>query len=156
MLYLSTDGFIFCIFFFFKQKTAYEMRISDWSSDVCSSDLYLNEPRRVEEHGGGAIIIAAERDILDADEVANMLHRPGDARGRGVADRGVPIAVAAHAAGRGDAPDMFRGHVAGYLAPTLSAASARADPACRHLSAIAYTRRGCPPDCETSCLPIPS
>src|SRR3546814_6578760 len=26
--------------FFFKQKTAYEMRISDWSSDVCSSDLY--------------------------------------------------------------------------------------------------------------------
>src|SRR3546814_9309542 len=29
----------FVVFFFFKQKTAYEMRISDWSSDVCSSDL---------------------------------------------------------------------------------------------------------------------
>src|SRR3546814_13161554 len=29
------------LFFFFKQKTAYEMRISDWSSDVCSSDLPL-------------------------------------------------------------------------------------------------------------------
>src|SRR3546814_5566683 len=29
----------FIFFFFFKQKTAYEMRISDWSSDVCSSDL---------------------------------------------------------------------------------------------------------------------
>src|SRR3546814_20059693 len=29
-------------FFFFKQKTAYEMRISDWSSDVCSSDLQLD------------------------------------------------------------------------------------------------------------------
>src|SRR3546814_2924890 len=29
----------FCLFLFFKQKTAYEMRISDWSSDVCSSDL---------------------------------------------------------------------------------------------------------------------
>src|SRR3546814_8790515 len=28
-----------CLFFFFKQKTAYEVRISDWSSDVCSSDL---------------------------------------------------------------------------------------------------------------------
>src|SRR3546814_3946966 len=28
------------IFFFFKQRTAYEMRISDWSSDVCSSDLF--------------------------------------------------------------------------------------------------------------------
>src|SRR3546814_4994707 len=30
---------MWCCFFFFKQKTAYEMRISDWSSDVCSSDL---------------------------------------------------------------------------------------------------------------------
>src|SRR3546814_4471740 len=30
------------LFFFFKQKTAYEMRISDWSSDVCSSDLGTN------------------------------------------------------------------------------------------------------------------
>src|SRR3546814_15207816 len=29
-----------CCIFFFKQKTAYEMRISDWSSDVCSSDLF--------------------------------------------------------------------------------------------------------------------
>src|SRR3546814_9216225 len=34
--------FYWCMsFFFFKQKTAYEMRISDWSSDVCSSDLSL-------------------------------------------------------------------------------------------------------------------
>src|SRR3546814_5913770 len=33
-----------CIYiFFFKQKTAYEMRISDWSSDVCSSDLVSND-----------------------------------------------------------------------------------------------------------------
>src|SRR3546814_9568770 len=31
------------MFFFFKQKTAYEMRISDWSSDVCSSDLFHSE-----------------------------------------------------------------------------------------------------------------
>src|SRR3546814_9228256 len=34
---------LYCLcyfFFFFKQKTAYEMRISDWSSDVCSSDLF--------------------------------------------------------------------------------------------------------------------
>src|SRR3546814_1799618 len=34
----------FCIFFF-KQKTAYEMRISDWSSDVCSSDLLRLRPK---------------------------------------------------------------------------------------------------------------
>src|SRR3546814_3988578 len=32
-------SFTLFFFFFFKQKTAYEMRISDWSSDVCSSDL---------------------------------------------------------------------------------------------------------------------
>src|SRR3546814_8020072 len=32
------------VFFFFKQKTAYEMRISDWSSDVCSSDLLNPSP----------------------------------------------------------------------------------------------------------------
>src|SRR3546814_10108397 len=30
---------MYAVFFFFKQKTAYEIRISDWSSDVCSSDL---------------------------------------------------------------------------------------------------------------------
>src|SRR3546814_9533861 len=34
-------GILGLCFFFFKQKTAYEMRISDWSSDVCSSDLLL-------------------------------------------------------------------------------------------------------------------
>src|SRR3546814_11253179 len=37
---MSSTCFVWCVcFFFFKQKTAYEMRISDWSSDVCSSDL---------------------------------------------------------------------------------------------------------------------
>src|SRR3546814_3236930 len=35
-------------FFFFKQKTAYEMRISDWSSDVCSSDLTERYPNMLE------------------------------------------------------------------------------------------------------------
>src|SRR3546814_11057927 len=35
------------MFFFFKQKTAYEMRISDWSSDVCSSDLPFDQFCRV-------------------------------------------------------------------------------------------------------------
>src|SRR3546814_9426017 len=42
LVYLCIE-YMFCIaifyFFFFKQKTAYDMRISDWSSDVCSSDL---------------------------------------------------------------------------------------------------------------------
>src|SRR3546814_2480042 len=44
--------------FFFKQKTAYEMRISDWSSDVCSSDLPLarDSVRRVRSAQGHALI----------------------------------------------------------------------------------------------------
>src|SRR3546814_2957782 len=54
------------LFFFFKQKTAYEMRISDWSSDVCSSDLHPQiavmgagraraapDPRAGPRHGDG-------------------------------------------------------------------------------------------------------
>src|SRR3546814_118007 len=41
------------MFFFFKQKTAYEMRISDWSSDVCSSDLGL----------AGRIIVRGDRPL---------------------------------------------------------------------------------------------
>src|SRR3546814_9132879 len=36
---ISFNVCLLVVFFFFKQKTAYEMRISDWSSDVCSSDL---------------------------------------------------------------------------------------------------------------------
>src|SRR3546814_1016196 len=39
------------LFLFFKQKTAYEMRISDWSSDVCSSDLAARHVRCVGERG---------------------------------------------------------------------------------------------------------
>src|SRR3546814_4690742 len=38
-------GYFVC--FFFKQKTAYEMRISDWSSDVCSSDLLIFADRQL-------------------------------------------------------------------------------------------------------------
>src|SRR3546814_12247333 len=41
------------MFFFFKQKTAYEMRISDWSSDVCSSDLDIGVTEYFRALGGG-------------------------------------------------------------------------------------------------------
>src|SRR3546814_8636926 len=41
-------------FFFFKQKTAYEMRISDWSSDVCSSDLVAAPGLLAAEGASGA------------------------------------------------------------------------------------------------------
>src|SRR3546814_2906117 len=38
------------VFFFFKQKTAYEMRISDWSSDVCSSDLNIKWTKKNQDN----------------------------------------------------------------------------------------------------------
>src|SRR3546814_2873596 len=46
-------GCVVCSFFFFKQKTAYEMRISDWSSDVCSSDLLVVTKARSSSVGPG-------------------------------------------------------------------------------------------------------
>src|SRR3546814_17688029 len=49
---------LFCCLFFFKQKTAYEMRISDWSSDVCSSDL-------VEFPDGKQIIILSKGRLVN-------------------------------------------------------------------------------------------
>src|SRR3546814_8682311 len=60
-----TDHKIVCLFFF-KQKTAYEMRISDWSSDVCSSDLYfrLTADRRL-LFGAGASYSATTPVGLD-------------------------------------------------------------------------------------------
>src|SRR3546814_4114530 len=45
---ICTLGYILH-FFFFKQKTAYEMRISDWSSDVCSSDLFETGDAAIQE-----------------------------------------------------------------------------------------------------------
>src|SRR3546814_7736479 len=67
---------IFCmllLFFFFKQKTAYEMRISDWSSDVCSSDLQATKADydrlpEIKDHKTrvyGAMIAQLDRRIGD-------------------------------------------------------------------------------------------
>src|SRR3546814_6016828 len=47
--------FRFCEYFFFKQKTAYEMRISDWSSDVCSSDLVVHAQQHRPALGGDQV-----------------------------------------------------------------------------------------------------
>src|SRR3546814_5208571 len=50
------------MFFFFKQKTAYEMRISGWSSDVCSSDLGpFGMPHQVREAGEDLVVGAGDR-----------------------------------------------------------------------------------------------
>src|SRR3546814_6405375 len=61
-------------FFFFKQKTAYEMRISDWSSDVCSSDL-----RTALEHLAG-IALPGVLFALVANQAAKQEHRQGNIR----------------------------------------------------------------------------
>src|SRR3546814_6201417 len=52
--------------FFFKQKTAYEMRISDWSSDVCSSDLARRHRADLGAHLGGEGGVRGLLDLLDA------------------------------------------------------------------------------------------
>src|SRR3546814_8221936 len=61
-----------CWFFFFKQKTAYEMRISDWSSDVCSSDLVdgvlrevMAPPRQLAARLVSRIKVMAKLDIAE-------------------------------------------------------------------------------------------
>src|SRR3546814_9213864 len=55
-----------CFFFFFKQKTAYEMRISDWSSDVCSSDLGGLE-RHFQDFSNEVINSPVMRSLIDTD-----------------------------------------------------------------------------------------
>src|SRR3546814_8965213 len=66
-----------CVFFFFfKQKTAYEMRISDWSSDVCSSDLHLVlEERSIEDlaHNHGLFGVAGPSARAPGVEVAGRI-----------------------------------------------------------------------------------
>src|SRR3546814_15023759 len=73
-------------FFFFKQKTAYEMRISDWSSDVCSSDLLSKQagfPLHIEHEGfeetgidpGGREFGRGETEVAAAKEPGRQLSR---------------------------------------------------------------------------------
>src|SRR3546814_12645935 len=85
------------VFFFFKQKTAYEVRISDWSSDVCSSDvdvLHAVDMQAARGHVGGdqdlelaLLELAQQRFALllrhvarqHADPVTGAFERAGDA-----------------------------------------------------------------------------
>src|SRR3546814_9693090 len=70
MRLLLFDCYI-CFFFFFKQKTAYDMRISDWSSDVCSSDLGLSGLTRAFFYAGAKNLLVSHWPLLD--EVAPRL-----------------------------------------------------------------------------------
>src|SRR3546814_7064290 len=84
------------LFFFFNQKTAYEMRISDWSSDVCSSDLV-------------GLKLAHRVKIAAAMGVGDTLRRPGAARGKAQAGRRVFVEIAPRTiARRGEDERRFR------------------------------------------------
>src|SRR3546814_2587156 len=69
------------IFFFFKQKTAYEMRISDWSSDVCSSDLdqanALPRTRRRKCHDMLGSVVAKIATALTPKKYARIARQAG-------------------------------------------------------------------------------
>src|SRR3546814_9765107 len=62
---------LFC-FFFFKQKTAYEMRISDWSSDVCSSDLAARRRPLTRLRPGDRLAEGSAAGGLPADPPAGL------------------------------------------------------------------------------------
>src|SRR3546814_3187129 len=81
LFFVSLVMFFVFVFFFFKQKTAYEMRISDWSSDVCSSDLLARFlPRHArEDFGRGLCFAPPERHAAPRKSVRY--------RGRDAADR---------------------------------------------------------------------
>src|SRR3546814_3206377 len=76
---------LYVLFFFFKQKTAYELRISDWSSDVCSSDLQSNllpieEGSAVLVEGEGIVGPAIPQILHDIDELARPFVRSEERR----------------------------------------------------------------------------
>src|SRR3546814_2424783 len=86
MIYFLCVDVSWCFFFFFKQKTAYEMRISDWSSDVCSSDLGAGKVcvtgLLIDQRNGGATTRGGDGGgnaggaIADDDEIKIMGHAP--------------------------------------------------------------------------------
>src|SRR3546814_1084344 len=68
-------------FFFFKQKTAYEMRISDWSSDVCSSDLGRNRIYHTRDRTRLKLALRGKRLGLQLAEICSLIDMydgPGD------------------------------------------------------------------------------
>src|SRR3546814_660031 len=89
------------MFFFFKQKTAYEMRISDWSSDVCSSDLLdkrLGEARYLAGEAYSIADIAAwpwtrrpENQGVDRDALPNYTRWFDEIAERPAVQRGVKV-----------------------------------------------------------------
>src|SRR5213075_3302026 len=79
---IMLDLIILCFFFFFKQKTAYEITRRDWSSDVCSSDLYVN----LILHGGNGSFLGSNFTVLGLDGAERLLAREPGPRARKLQD----------------------------------------------------------------------
>src|SRR3546814_7879585 len=80
--------FVLSLFFFFKQKTAYEMRISDWSSDVCSSDLAASALRPMV-----LIVVVAATVRVEDEEHQAAAERQRDKAAEGHGDEPVDADV---------------------------------------------------------------
>src|SRR3546814_1042933 len=87
------------LFFFFKQKTAYEMRISDWSSDVCSSDVLA----RQQPHFPTEAALAGH-DVLLGAALDQIGRKAGIRRRERAVGGGAPAIFGAHRGDRSDQP----------------------------------------------------
>src|SRR3546814_1699563 len=91
------------MFFFFKQKTAYEMRISDWSSDVCSSDLFESEqqddgvevqPEHDDDQGAdGAVDFVIGAEITDEEGEQHRSDNGQESGEKGTRSKELPYTV---------------------------------------------------------------
>src|SRR3546814_10100123 len=124
--------------FFFKQKTAYEMRISDWSSDVCSSDLGAADRRLVDVDHLVAMLKPGQRVVRPRDE-PRAVQRPRRAGVERVDDEArLARARQAGDAGegaerdrRGDTPKVVRPRALQHQVEAVSRAAVR-----RHLDSL--------------------
>src|SRR3546814_17960999 len=89
------------VLFFFKQKTAYELRISDWSSDVCSSDLSIWESAIIGEFGADTL---ARTSFIGQEDLGNPV------RWASAVEQKVSQVIRHHAGNPDDADVAIFGH----------------------------------------------
>src|SRR3546814_11452634 len=119
-------------FFFFKQKTAYEMRISDWSSDVCSSDLALltaaiiGDPTKIYDGNAVATLTSANYSLTGfiAGEGASVTQTVGAYDSAHAGDRTVTASLSA-----GDFAADSGTLLSNYVLPTEAAGMGTIDSA---------------------------